>query len=428
MEDKWYKLDNAAKIYPAIREANWAPIFRVDAVLREEVDYGCLQSALLLTYKRFPTFSVHIAKGLFWYYFEPRESEPAVTLENTYPLRPFSKEKDNGYLFRVLYFKKRVSFEVFHSITDGYGAMVFLKTLLYNYFMIINGRELVDDLLQLDKYGILYYKDLPTSYEMEDSFHHFALNNVGVKLGESPAFKIPGTRIRRGTVRVTHVLLGVDALHNLSKSYDSTITEFLTGLLVYSILKARVYDSFNKRPVKVSVPVNLRKHFPSRTMRNFSSYINVEVFPEKGTVDFDVKEICGIVRRQIREGLDHDLLRSRFSSNVNAERNIAMRVSPLFLKNAVLKSTYLLYGERLATTTMSNIGCIELPEEMAHLVERFDFVNSAPRRDVINCSAISFNDMISISFTSNMVENSIIREFAGFLTDRGIEIKVEANY
>lgn len=428
MEERWYKLDNAAKIYPAIRESEWAPVFRVDAVLKEEVQYDALQIALLRTYKRFPTFSVSITKGFFWYYFEPNESQPQVMMENSYPLSPFFGEKDKGYLFRVLYYKKRISLEVFHSISDGFGATVFLKTLLFNYFTILDGEEPIDNPMELDKYGILYYKDLPTPEETEDSFQYYALENRNLNLKENTAFKIPGTRIKGREVRITHVLVSVEELNKLSKKYNSTITEFLTALIIYSIMKSRAYNAAEKRPIKISIPVNLRKRFPSKTMRNFSSYINIEISPEQNREKVDLEKIVMAVSKQIREGIDIDLLRQKFSSNVNAERNIMMRMAPLFLKNIVLKATFSLYGERITTSTLSNIGNMALPEGMSNKIERFDFVLGAPKQNAMNSSAISFKDTLSISFTSIIFENSILKEFVDFLVDNGIEVCVETNY
>lgn len=428
MENTWYKLDNAAKIYPAIKKEDWAPIFRVAAILKNEVNPVLLQSALLMTYKRFPTFSVRINRGLFWYYFEPNEPEPEVMLENTYPTCPFSKEKDKGYLFRVLYYKKRISLEVFHSITDGFGATVFLKTLLFNYFTIINGKEPIANLSELGEYGILYYKDLPTPEEIEDSFQYFASKSNGLKLHENPAFKILGARIGKNSVRITHILLSTKAVYKLAKEFACTVTEFLTSLFIHSILNSRVYSASDKRPVKISVPVNLRKRFSSKTMRNFSSYINIEVFPEDNIGKVDFKEICAIVRNQIKEGTEVDILRNKFSSNVNAERNIMMRIAPLFIKNIVLKSTFSLYGERLTTSTLSNIGSIVLPGEMADLVDRFDLVIGAPKQNAMNCGVISFKDTLSVSFTSIISENSILKKFVDFLVGHELGATVETNY
>lgn len=428
MEEKWYKLDNAAKIYPVIREANWAPVYRVSAIVKDEVNPEVLQRALMRTYRRFPTFAVHIRKGAFWYYFEPNESEPQVLQETKYPASPFCEDEDRGYLFRVLYYGRRISLEVFHSISDGFGAAVFIKTLLYNYFTILkNDKDFVDP-LKLDSYGILYHKDLPTAEETEDSFLHYALRDAGLKLHENTAYKIPGTRVKKNTVRVTHVLFSTSALKNLGKEYDSTITEFLTSLLINSIFHSRIYSASENKPIKISVPVNLRSRFPSNTLRNFSSYINVEVFPKAGFGNMKLEDICTVVKRQINQGLSYETLLYKFSSNVNAERNVIMRLAPLFLKNIVLKTTFSLYGERITTSTLSNIGNIVLPDEMASEIERFDVVLGAPRQNAMNCGVVSYNDKMSISFTSIIMENSIIKTLVDFLVGRGVDVKIETNY
>lgn len=428
MDNRWYKLDNAAKIYPAIREDDWAPIFRIDAVLKKEVNSDALQSALVMTYKRFPTFSVNIMKGLFWYYFEPNEAEPKVKLEDTYPTSPFSDEKDGGYLFRVLYYKRRISLEIFHSITDGFGATIFLKTLLFNYFTVINGSEPITNPLDLEKYDILYYKDLPTPEETADSFQYYALSGNEMNLKENSAFKIPGTRIKENTLKVLHILASVNKLKSLAKEFDATITEFLTALFIYAILNAKVYNTSDRKPIKISVPLNLRKRFPSKTLRNFSSYINVEFSPDANMESVDLKDICKVVSRQIREGVDVNILRSKFSGNVQTEKNIIMRIAPLVLKNIVLKTGFSLYGERITTSTLSNIGNIDLPESMASMVERFDFLIGAPKQNAYNCAVISFKDTMSISFSSIISENIVLKTFADFLVKHGIDVRIEANY
>lgn len=428
MENTWYKLDNAAKIYPAIRQWDWSPIFRVDALLKENVNPELLQKALTITYKRFPTFSVHMAKGLFWYYFEPNDSLPEAREEDDYPCRPFSDIKEKGYLFRVLYFKKRISLEIFHSITDGFGATIFLKTLIFNYLDLLKSQDLVEKPLELDNYGILFHKDLPTVEETEDSFQYYAIEKKELKLKELRAYELKGTRIKHSAVNLTHVLLSVRALRSVAKEYNCTVTAFLTSLYIYSILCSRTYNRNNKRPIKISVPVNLRKHFSSKTLRNFSSYINVEVFPEDSLEKQSFKSIADSVSRQLKEGTNVDLLRLKFSGTVNAEKKISMRMAPLFLKNIVLSTYYNLFGEKLMTSTLSNIGSIVLPKEISGLVERFDFVLGAPKQNPMNCAVISYEDTLSISFTSVILENAILREFVNFLKLHGLEIKVETNY
>ena len=64
----WLKLDNAAKIYPAARRRNWNNMFRVSCTLKDEVDRDVLQEALIHVAPRFPSISVRLRRGVFWYY------------------------------------------------------------------------------------------------------------------------------------------------------------------------------------------------------------------------------------------------------------------------------------------------------------------------------------------------------------------------
>ena len=57
-----YKLDNAAKLFVSIKNKKNIPIFRVSAVLKEEIDSETLQKALDITIKRFPTLALSIKK------------------------------------------------------------------------------------------------------------------------------------------------------------------------------------------------------------------------------------------------------------------------------------------------------------------------------------------------------------------------------
>ena len=133
MNKKWFRLDNAAKIYPAFASKKDPATFRVAVVLHENVDKSRLQEALLKTLPNFPSMAVTLRKGLFWHYLDENKREPKVSEEHKMPCSYIELNKNNGYLFQLLFYKKRISLECFHALTDGYGALEFLKAILYNY-------------------------------------------------------------------------------------------------------------------------------------------------------------------------------------------------------------------------------------------------------------------------------------------------------
>ena len=164
-EKDWFRLDNAAKIYPAARNSRWNAVFRMSVVMRQPVDPELLQRALEDILDRFPSFQVTLKKGFFWYYFQYVNKRPKVAEEKNYPCQ-MMRINGRDYMFRVLYYSHRISLEVFHAITDGTGALAFLKTLVLRYCELC-GAQVAD-------YGdILHYEDDPTPEEIEDSFSRY---------------------------------------------------------------------------------------------------------------------------------------------------------------------------------------------------------------------------------------------------------------
>ena len=129
---KWYRLDNAAKIFPPSKNKYDAKIFRFSVSLKENIDKNILESALKITLEEYPVFKSILKKGFFWYYLEESNIKPIVVEEHLRPCSAF----DNGNLFQVTYYKKRINLEVNHALTDGTGTLTFLKSLTANYINI----------------------------------------------------------------------------------------------------------------------------------------------------------------------------------------------------------------------------------------------------------------------------------------------------
>lgn len=130
---RWLRLDNAAKIYPAARNQNWSNVFRMSATMSEAVDTAVLQSALDVTVRRFPSIAARLRRGVFWYYLQQLESAPEIREEYCHPLTKMSRDEVRKCALRVIVYQNRIAVEMFHSLTDGNGALIFLKSLLAEY-------------------------------------------------------------------------------------------------------------------------------------------------------------------------------------------------------------------------------------------------------------------------------------------------------
>ncbi len=415
---RWYTLDNAAKIYPAIRAVRWASVFRVAAVLKKDIDPQVLERALHKTLPRFPTFSVTIRRGFFWYYLEHLQQLPKVQPEPPFPCRAFSI--DEGFLFRVLYYKNRLSCEFFHSLTDGTGALIFMKTLTRCYLNLCGASIPTGE-------GALDTAEKPLAEEMEDAFVRYARPDGKGSRREASAFQLPGAREPAPILHVTHGVMDAGMMHAVAKRHGVSVTVFLTALLLEVIAEVqRSVEGVPLSPAKVSVPINLRKTFESRTMRNFSQYINCALPPAAEPLAFE--EIVRLVQEALRKGSQREALLSAFSINVVAEKNRALRATPLFLKKPALRTAYRLYGERLFTTAFSNLGRITLPDGMQEHIERFDFTLNAGRLNRVNFGVITLGDRMSLTVTRSMMPSYFEKMLFRAIAAQGVPVHVESNW
>lgn len=275
-KQQWFKLDNAGKLYPAIATSRWSSIFRVSAVLKEPVAPDALQSALDRVLPRFPSMAVCMRRGIFWYYLEANDRPLRVAPDTGHPCLRFRWKENNGYLLRVLYYQRRISVEFFHSLTDGSGGFVFLKTLTAEYLRLKGARILPGE-------GVLDVKRKPSPGEIEDAFQRVPLPKVKLSRRDSPAYRLPGELEPPHTLHVIAALMPFDKVNEQCKRLGATVTEYLAAAILFSAYQIQRREGKRKiRPIRVSVPINLRNLFQTETLRNFSSFVNVEIDPRLG--------------------------------------------------------------------------------------------------------------------------------------------------
>ena len=103
MKKQWYRLDNAALIFPAVMRKNWNNVFRVSVTLRDPVDPELLSRAAADLLPRFPTVFVRLRTGFFWYYLETVSKAPKAEEDYAWPLTPMTRRKLKKCCIRILY-------------------------------------------------------------------------------------------------------------------------------------------------------------------------------------------------------------------------------------------------------------------------------------------------------------------------------------
>ena len=418
---RWVRLDNAAKIYPAARRKNWSNVFRQSVTLFDDVDTGVLKSALDVTIKRFPSIAARLRKGVFWYYLQQVESAPKIKEEYSHPLTYMSKDEMRKCAFRVIVFNNRIAVEFFHSLTDGTGALIFLKSLVAEYleqkYIIIIPCE----------NGIIDRRALPTEEELEDCF----LKNAGTvpaSRKDTNAWHMYGEPQRDGFLNLTCFNIPVKEALDMAHKHNATLTVFMSAIMMKALVNLQNEKSPNVRRqkrIKLLIPVNLRQLFPSNTLRNFAMYTIPELDPRLGVYTFD--EICKVIQHKMGTEFTAKHMSCIIATNVNDERNPLVRLIPLPIKNAIMKAIFDSVGERKSCLTLSNIGQVKVPEVMAKYIKRFDFILGVQAAAPYNCGMLSFGDTIYINFIRNIKDAELERHFWAVLKELGLSATVESN-
>lgn len=419
---RWMPLDNAAKIYPAARSHNWTNAFRLSATLKEEVDTKVLQSTLDVTIRRFPSLGTRLRKGLFWYYLQQVSHAPAIRQEMSYPLTRMTRKDLRDCALRVIVYHNRIAVEFFHSLTDGNGGVIFLKALLAEYLQ--QKYHLVIPAEQ----GVVGRLEEPSPEELEDSFLKYA-GPVSASRRENNAWHLKGTPEPDGFLNVTCFQLPVAQVLEQAHHYCVSMTTFLSAALMQAILNLQAQQIPNRRYrkyVRLLIPVNLRRLFPSKSMRNFALYTTPEVDPKLG--DYSFEELCQIIQHRMALDVTPKQMSARIATNVKSERVFLLKITPLFIKNLVMKAVFLAVGERKSCLCLSNLGQVTLPKEMEGYVERMDFILSSQAMSPHNCGVLSYGDTLYINFTRNIVEPNLEREFFLVLREMGLPVEVQSNH
>ena len=418
---RWVRLDNAAKIYPAARRKNWSNLFRQSVSLSENVDVQVLQSALDVTVKRFPSIAARLRKGAFWYYLQQVESAPQICEEHSYPLVFMNREEMRKCAFRVIAYENRIAVEYFHSLTDGNGALVFLKSLTAEY---LEQKYRVS--IPFEN-GVLDRRELPKEEELEDSFLKYA-GNVPASRKDTNAWHMSGEPQKDGFLNLTCFQIPVKPALELAHKHNATLTVFMSAVMMKALLNLQNEKNPNtkrQKRIKLLIPVNLRNLFPSNTLRNFAMYTIPELDPRLGAYSFD--EICKIIQHKMGTEFTEKHMSCVIATNVNDERNPLVRLIPLPLKNAVMKAIFDSVGEKKSCLTLSNLGQVKIPEAMAQYVRRFDFILGVQAAAPYNCGMLSYGDTIYINFIRNIQDAELERHFHAVLQKMGLPTVVESN-
>lgn len=416
----WFKLDNAAKIFPGQSTSSYSNVYRLTVTLKEKVDPQLLEQALLKTMPRFPSFDVRMRNGFFWHYLEKNPNgAPPVRPDSANPCLRVKPKENKGYLLRVFYYENRMSVEFYHVLTDGFGASRFFMTLLAVYLRL-TGKDIPVGGAVLD------VEQTPSENENEDAYLKYVKPTAKAKRVEKFAYQAKSKRLPKHFINVTTGYMPVDAVKKKAAEYGVTITEYIAGVLVWVMYNLQKEEPFNRnKPVGVQIPVNVRQFFETETMRNFMLCYSFQLDPKMGEYTFP--EVLRQLSLYLRYINNEKNLQAMLNGNAAIEKNPLMRVIPSFLKDFGINVLYKLTGERATSSLISNIGLIKAPKEIEPYVEKMSLVLAQGMVNAARCGAVSYNGTLALSVTNIYESTDVQREIFTTFVKEGIPVKIESN-
>lgn len=416
----WYKLDLSAIVYPTLQRRDFSAVYRLSVTLKYKIDPVLLQKAVDIAMKRFPTYKVAIRKGLFWRYFEPnRRPGPYVMPDIKNPCMPMGFQTNNRYLIRFYYYENKISMEAHHSLGDGTGGMCVLQTVTAVYLELLG-------FFVTKKYFVLDVNTEPSAGELEDAYMRYANAKVHPPRQHEKAYRVRGTKEPFYTLNIIGGTLSASDAKKAAKKYGVTVTEYFNAVLLYALLQKQEKEWHLKlRPVKIAMPVNLRRFFPSDTLRNFITMVYPGIDPRLGAYTFE--EIVTQTHNFMRYYINEKFLRGDITTNAATQTNPLIRVVPLFLKDFIVSRFYASVQDKNSSAGLTNMGLLKVPEDMKPHIERFDIYMGQPFSRRTNCAIITYEDILTINFASSIVEADVERYFFRKLVQDGIHVKIASN-
>ncbi|NLM06797.1 MAG: hypothetical protein GX219_07755 [Tissierellia bacterium] len=418
---RWIKMDNASKIFMATNNSRDTKVFRLSADLYEDVKPDVLKEAVRIAYDNFPLYRYIIRRGFFWYYLEESDLVPEVKEDDEPPCAGIYGYEKKILLFKVRYYRKRISLDVFHALSDGTGAVWFLETILFHYFKLLYPEEFKGEVSPSDKGSIdeLLYNSFDKHFQDEDLTAMPNLNINKAVGGNEKAYRVKGTQTPDKRMRVIEASMKVKDVLEISKSYGVSLTVLVTALFMIATYEDG--PRYNGLLISASVPINLRQFFKSNSARNFFATMIVSYrFSKEG---YDMDDLLQSIKSQFEENIDYESLLLRQKQLVGYERNLLVKLIPRPLKNIFLNLINMSSNKKISIAT-SNLGIIKFNDKIERYVENLFLETSAVRPQFV---CLSFKENLTFGFTSPFIETEIPKNFIRFLTDRGVEVVVSAN-
>ncbi len=409
---KWFKVDTAAIMFSSLSDKKWGRTFRFSAYFKHNIDPVALEKAVKDLKPYYPAIYSYLKRGFFWNYLIVSDKMPEIREEKKFGMKPVVLRNDGTPDFRLTYKGNRINIDCSHSLGDGKGMIIYFKALLTRYNELRKGAT--------SEYITKEDPELNITDAYSDYYEPDGEKASG---SQTKAFHFP-EEYEKDVTRLSFVRMSTAEIKDLAHKEKMTVTEYLTGILILGIIKSQ--ENPINEPITIATPVNLRRFFPTMTLRNFTVQTFV-TFEPKGRKDVTLKDILEETRGQLKTQLKMEELQKTINKYGALVNNPVIRVVPNAVKQPVMrimqKNTH-----AGVTSIFTNYGDCRLSDSLSPDIERLQFVNGDTRKYglAVTCSCIGFGDMLSLCFSSANRDTSWYDSCVSILKAQGIEITTDS--
>ena len=402
-------MDCSATVYPYFATDTINHSFTMEADIDRDIDPKLLYDVVQSMCERFPTMFVRLRRDAFGYYLEHVHDVTPFVLPRASTVNMVYDLKNNKNLIRISYRKNRLAVECFHSVTDGSGAITLLKTILAEYY-----RRLGEDIP--NECGVLSPEDAPKASEMEDSFRANYREEAGFagRSGKRAFQLYPNGPFEPW--HCTELTMKLADLKPIVKESGATIGEYIAAVYLYVFYRMR-QQTASKKPVTLSVPINLRSMFGSETLRNFSLYFLTSVPEDNVTFETILEQ----VKKDFKTGTDKDVIQKMININVSQQEMAIFRNLPRGLKKLALNVGAAIYGECLFTSNLSNLGLFKVPDALDKHLLAFRAILGPVPTNALHTTAYCAKGVFGMTFTSHIQSRVIETETQKLFQKLGVQ-------
>ncbi len=406
----WYRIDNVAKVFLASVSKRDTRSFRVSCVLKEDIEPSLLQEAVLMAIQDRPQVQVRIRRGVFWHYMEDTDIQPVVTEEND-RICPLLYNSAKATLhYKVTYFKKRINLELFHALSDGTGGLEFLNIIVLHYLKLKYPGKYED---------VSLHSGASADDLSQDSYRQFFGNMNLSRDSKKNAYHPGGLKLPYDQLQFFEIHMPVREILAPAKEIGVSLTSYLGALWMTAIRDEIPPRKRKKKPVTISLPVNLRKYYPSHTARNFFNNVNVShLFDD----DISLEDLAREFDACLKSLLTEESIKKQMDNYETMEYVAPIRAVPLFIKQLVVRSVTRVVDKKVSMV-LSNLGVQKPPKEVADEIENYNGFCSSTN---LFSTIFTYKDDLTLGVSSPYLNTGVVKNFVRRLADSGINIRVYA--